>query len=199
MIGRPELTEGFARTTAFDTFLVTTVDDRRSSEETVAKGMEAALLERGAQASSVEGLIDSAAGQSRSFQLLFEGFMGLGLVVGIAALGVISFRTVVERRQQIGMLRAIGYSRRLVAASFFLESSFIALTGIAMGLVLGSALSYNLLTSPDFTDGAEVAVRVPWLRLGIIVTIAYGASALMTLWPARRAAGVAPAQALRYE
>ena len=77
--------------------------------------------------------------------------MGLGLIVGIAALGVIAFRTVVERRQQIGMLRAIGYSRRLVALSFFMESSFIALAGVVMGLILGTALSYNLLTSPDFT------------------------------------------------
>ena len=121
------------------------------------------------------------------------------LIVGIAALGVIAFRTVVERRQQIGMLRAIGYSRQLVALSFFLESSFIALTGIVMGVVLGSALSYNLLTSPDFTEGAEIEVGVPWLRLAIIIGIAYVASALMTLWPARSASRVSVAEALRYE
>ena len=40
---------------------------------------------------------------------LLQGFMGLGLIVGIAALGVIAFRSVVERRQQIGMMRAIGF------------------------------------------------------------------------------------------
>jgi putative ABC transport system permease protein len=125
--------------------------------------------------------------------------MGLGLIVGIAALGVIAFRTVVERRQQIGMLRAIGYSRRLVALSFFLESSFIALTGITMGVILGSALSYNLLTSPEFTDGAELNFQVPWLRLALIIAIAYGASALMTLIPARSASRIPVAEALRYE
>ena len=42
------------------------------------------------------------------------GFMGLGLIVGVAALGVISARAVVERRQQIGVLRAIGFRRRMV-------------------------------------------------------------------------------------
>jgi putative ABC transport system permease protein len=119
--------------------------------------------------------------------------------VGIAALGVIAFRTVVERRQQIGMLRAIGYTRRLIALSFFFESSFIALAGVAMGLVLGLALSYNLMTSPDFTGGAQVHFTVPWIRILLISAVAYAASALMTLIPARAASRVAVADALRYE
>ena len=65
------------------------------------------------------------------------GFMGLGLIVGVAALGVITARAVVERRQQIGVLRAIGFRRRMVQISFLLESSFIALTSIVVGTVLG--------------------------------------------------------------
>ena len=59
--------------------------------------------------------------------------MGLGLIVGVAALGVISARAVVERRQQIGVLRAIGFRRGMVQLSFLLESSFIALTAIVVG------------------------------------------------------------------
>ena len=180
-------------------FFVTTVRGSDEAADTVAKGIESALLARGVQAESIPALIDDAAGASTAFQLLFEGFMSLGLVVGIAALGVIAFRTVVERRQQIGMLRAIGYTRRLIALSFFFESSFIALTGIVMGLVLGAALSYNLLTSPEFTEGAEINFQLPWLRLAIIGGVAYGASALMTLIPARSASRVAVAEALRYE
>ena len=199
VIGHVEMVEELTDGGAIDSFFLTTTDGSKSFEDATAKGIESTLLERGVQANSIEDRIDSAAAQSQGFQLLFEGFMGLGLVVGIAALGVIAFRTVVERRQQIGMLRAIGYSRRLVAASFFLESSFIALTGIAMGVILGSGLSYNLLTSPEFTDGAELDFQVPWLRLAIIVTIAYVASALMTLWPARSASRLSVAEALRYE
>ncbi|MCC6236972.1 MAG: ABC transporter permease [Dehalococcoidia bacterium] len=165
----------------------------------VARRVESALYERGIQAESIPESVRRASEQALSFQLLFEGFMGLGLIVGIAALGVIAFRTVVERRQQIGMLRAIGYSRRLVALSFFLESSFIAGTGIAMGIVLGVALSYNLLTGPAFAASTDIVFRVPWMRLGVIAGIAYGASALMTLLPARAASRVPVAAALRYE
>jgi putative ABC transport system permease protein len=184
-----------------ESFYLTTRDTSRRGAVTVASSVEAALLERGVVASSLEQEINDAAAQSNAFQYLFEGFMGLGLIVGIAALGVIAFRTVAERRQQIGMLRAIGYTRRMVALSFFMESSFIAIAGIGMGLVLGSALSYNLLTSPELIGetGADIEFRFPLVRLLIIVSIAYGASALMTLIPARSASKVSVAAALRYE
>ena len=183
-----------------DDFFVNTTGDRSTAAaKELADDIESALLDRGVQAESILQLINERSAQSAGFQLLFEGFMGLGLIVGVAALGVIAFRTVVERRQQIGMLRAIGYSRRLIAVSFFFESSFIALTGIVMGLLLGSALAYNLLTSDDFAGGADIDFQVPWLRLALICGVAYGASAVMTAIPARSAARVAAADALRYE
>ena len=182
-------------------YFVTTVSGSDEAAETVAKGIESTLLERGVEADSIRRIIDDQAALSLAFQLLFEGFMALGLVVGVAALGVIAFRTVVERRQQIGMLRAIGYSRRLVSLSFFLESSFIALTGIVMGVGLGWALSYNLLSNPENIGaaGTEIDFAVPWVRLALIASVAYGASALMTLIPVRSASRVPVAEALRYE
>ncbi len=181
-----------------ETFYLATSGSDEASAKRAADAVESALLERGVQATSIRERIEDRAGQANAFQMLFQGFMGLGLIVGIAALGVIAFRAVAERRQQIGMLRAIGYTRRLVALSFFLESSFIALTGIGMGLVLGAALSYNLMTSPTFTNGTPLHFAFPWARLFIIVSIAYGASALMTLIPARSASRVPVAEALRY-
>ncbi len=180
-------------------FVTLSGDASKDRAVEVAKHIESTLLERGIQANSIQETIDDQAQVSNAFQYLFEGFMGLGLIVGIAALGVIALRTVVERRQQIGMLRAIGYTRRLIALSFFFESSFIALAGVSMGLILGTALSYNLLTSPEFTDGTEIDFNIPWLRILLISGIAYGASALMTLIPARAASRVAVAEALRYE
>ena len=180
-------------------YYVVTAEATDEAAIETARDIESTLLELGVQANSIDKLIDDQASTSRSFQFLFEGFMGLGLIVGIAALGVIAFRTVVERRQQIGMLRAIGYSRRLVALSYFLESSFIALAGIAIGITLGLAISYNLLASPEFTGGTEIDFQVPWARLAVVLAVAYGASALMTLLPARAASRVAVAEALRYE
>jgi putative ABC transport system permease protein len=131
--------------------------------------------------------------------------MALGLLVGIAAVGVIAFRTVVERRQQIGMLRAIGYKRSTVALSFLLESSFITFLSVVSGIALAIWLSYFLVTGDDLPgDGNRsvadfLAYRVPWLQIIGIGIFTLVASVVMTLIPSRQAANVPTAEALRYE
>jgi putative ABC transport system permease protein len=125
--------------------------------------------------------------------------MGLGLFVGIAAVGVIAFRTVVERRQQIGMLRAIGYSRRAVALSLLMESSFTALLGIVSGIGLGLLLAQQLVTTDDFVPGGVDSFYIPWLQIIGIGSFAFVASIVMTIIPSRQASGIPIAEALRYE
>ncbi|HWY28314.1 MAG TPA: FtsX-like permease family protein, partial [Candidatus Sulfotelmatobacter sp.] len=78
----------------------------------------------------------------QSFEGLLEGFLGLGLVVGIAGLGIISIRSVAERRQEIGILRALGFRRRMILAVFVLENSYISLLGILIGILLGIDVGY---------------------------------------------------------
>lgn len=130
---------------------------------------------------------------------LFQGFLALGLLVGIAALGVISTRSVVERRQQVGMLRAIGYQSRMVALSFLLESSLIALTGIAIGVIAGVVLGKEIVAIFFETVSPNQVFTLPWLQIGGIVLAAYGFSLLTTLLPAYQASRIYPAEALRYE
>ena len=67
--------------------------------------------------------------------------MGLGLIVGLAAVGVIAFRSVVERRQQIGMLRAIGFQKQMVSFVFLLETAYVVVLGIIAGTVMGLILA----------------------------------------------------------
>jgi len=129
---------------------------------------------------------------------LLQWFMALGLVVGIAALGVIAARSVVERRQQIGMLRAIGFRRGMVQNTFTLESSFVAILGIVIGSALGIGLSYNAIESmAKEMQGLEFVLQ--WQNILGIAVLSYVASLLMTYLPARQASKVYPAEALRYE
>ena len=163
-----------------------------------AKTIEAGLVQ--ASATSLQQLLDDQQALQNGFLLVFQGFMGLGLIVGIAALAVIASRAVVERRQQIGMLRAIGYQRSMVALSFLFESGFIALSGIFLGLSLGLSLAWALFISGEFGEASRnIDFVVPWLNLTIICGIAFVASMFMTFLPARAASRVPVAEALRYE
>ena len=165
-----------------------------------ANALEAALLENGMQTEVFRESIDEQNAAGQAFFRLFTGFMALGLLVGVAALGVVSTRAVVERRQHIGVMRAIGYKRGMIALSFLLESSFVSVLGSIIGLGLGLLLSYNAVNSIRAEAGIEgIAFSVPWLQLGLILALTYGFSLLTTFIPARQASRIYPAEALRYE
>ena len=164
-----------------------------------AKLIEKTLTAQGVQADSLRKLINDSQAQSQGFIYLIDGFMGIGLFVGIAAVGVIAFRTVVERRQQIGMLRAIGFTRRAVATSFIMESSFITLLGVLSGIGLGLLLAQQLVTSASFAPGTSVSFYVPWAQIAGIGLFAFIASLIMTIIPSRQASSIPIAEALRYE
>lgn len=163
-----------------------------------ASAIEAAFFLHGMETLDVEETIADIQESQRAFFNLLIGFMTLGLVVGIAALGVISARAVVERRHEIGVLRAIGFSRGMVQMSFLAESSFIAVLGIGLGLLLGLLSSVNLINEIR-ADEPNVQFVIPWLKVTLIALGAYVFSLLTTFLPARQAARVAPADALRYE
>ncbi|HLZ73142.1 MAG TPA: FtsX-like permease family protein [Dehalococcoidia bacterium] len=170
-----------------------------TDDKVYAKSIRAALSQYGVQATSIRSDIADALAIQKGISYLFEGFMGLGLFVGIAAVAVIAARTVVERRQQIGMLRAVGYRRGQVALSFALETSFIALFGIAAGVITASILSYNLFTSTTFGDTSGASFSLPWAQIIIFAGVGYLLSLLMTYIPSRQAASLPIAEALRYE
>jgi putative ABC transport system permease protein len=165
---------------------------------TAAKDLEKAFAQNGLQAVAIEQEIEDGSASQGLFNNLLMGFMGLGLLVGIAALGVIAARSVVERRQQIGMLRALGFQRGQVRLAFLIESSFVALLGIGLGVALGAALSVGIVDS--FAEQISgIRYTVPWSTLGVIGGLAYFASLLTTFLPASQASRVYPAEALRCE
>ena len=100
--------------------------------------------------------------------------------------------------QAIGMLRAIGFRAGMIRMQFLIESSLIALLGIALGMALGSLISWNLLNDLN-EDFGGLEFSIPWLTVAVIVAVAYAFSLLTTYWPARQAGSIYPAEALRYE
>jgi putative ABC transport system permease protein len=168
--------------------------------DAAASTLEGAFLDRGLEAESYRAALDEAVGSSLTFNYLVLGFMGLGLLVGVAALGVVSARAVVERRQQLGVLRAIGFQPAMIRRSLVLESSFVSLTAIVVGAGLALVISNNVVADAAEQPGfEELALAVPWVSLAVVFAVVFLAAVATSLIPAMRASRVYPAEALRYQ
>ena len=139
-----------------------------------AARLESAFLANGLNAEAIQQVVDDTRAASLTFNRLIQGFLGLGLLVGVAALGVISSRAVVERRQQIGVMRAIGFRSRMVQTAFLIESSFIALTAIVVGTALGLLLAWNIVhDQQQLPSWSHMHLVIPWINLGIVFAAVY--------------------------
>jgi putative ABC transport system permease protein len=165
-----------------------------------AQRLESAFLPNGMQADPLDEVLSDLVAANVTMNRIIMGFMGLGLIVGVAALGVITARAVVERRQQIGVLRALGFRKSMVQLAFLLESSFVALTSILVGTLLGLVVAHNVISDSQRQPSWEnLSFDVPWANLAIIFLVVY-LVALATTWlPALRASRIYPAEALRYQ
>lgn len=120
----------------------------------------------------------------------------LALAVVIAVLGIVNTLalSVVERRREIGMLRAIGMQRPQVRRIIYLESLLIALFGAIVGVVLGIAFGWGFVQT--LRDEGLSTMTVPW---GQVVSMLVGSAVvgvLAALWPAVRAARTKPLEAI---
>jgi putative ABC transport system permease protein len=92
------------------------------------------------------------------------------------------------------LAHAKGFRRTMIQLACCSESSFLAVTAVLVGTTLGVILAFNIVN-----DSASQSTSVPWLNLLVIFAGFYVASLLATFAPARRAARVYPAEALRYQ
>ena len=145
----------------------------------------------------LKALIAQAINTTDGFIGLLEIFVGLGLAVGIAAMGILALRAVVERRREIGMLRATGFTQRMVLKGFLLEYSFVTVLGVGIGTVLGLLIVYNLTTSSSASTAGITQFAAPWLTVVEIVVVAYLLVLVAILGPSLRAARMPPAEAVR--
>jgi putative ABC transport system permease protein len=161
----------------------------------VSNALETHFASYGLVTYVVRDLVEEVMSTISSTMQLMEIFLGMGLIVGISGLGIITIRNVAERRQEIGVMRAIGFQRDMILKTFMLETSFVSLLGIILGVVFGLALSYRLWDWGGFSENA--AFVIPWGEILLLVMIAFGITLVATLPPARKASRLAPAEALR--
>lgn len=159
-----------------------------------------AYLDNGLETTVLADAIWQVRGPRILLSNVLLGVVGMTLLLGIAALAITGTRAVVERRQQIGMLRALGCGRHLIQGAFLLESFLVGALGSILGIVLGLILASNVFAANFFEQyQTGLTFSIPWQQLGIIVGVAFLASLLGALLPAWQAGRIAPAEALRYQ
>ncbi len=139
----------------------------------------------------------------------------LSLIIGVAAFNIVAslVMVVTDKTTDIAVLRTLGMDPNGVVRVFFVQGAMIGWAGVAIGVVLGIVLAINVPVTAPFLEqlfGFQImpgdvyyVTRIPseleWRDVSIIAVAAFILTSLATLYPARRAALVNPAAALRYE
>ncbi len=135
--------------------------------------------------------IEAQAAAATAFTGLFLGLGAVALLVGGLGIANVMLMAVLERRNEIGLRRALGATRGHVVGQFLAEAVLLAGCGGLIGAVLGAAIAIGYASS----QGWLIALPVAGLVLGIVVAGAVGG--LAGIYPAFRAANTPPTEALR--
>jgi putative ABC transport system permease protein len=131
-------------------------------------------------------------------QLLGLVYVMLALAIVISLLGIVTTLalSIHERTRELGMLRAVGMSRKQVRRLVRYEAVITALIGAVLGTILGVIFA-TLVSRPLADEGFELSY--PIVTLVILLILAALAGVLAAIWPARRAAKLDVLRALAYE
>ncbi|MDP1819742.1 MAG: ABC transporter permease [Acidimicrobiales bacterium] len=135
--------------------------------------------------------IEAKAAASDAFTALFLGLGAVALLVGGVGIANVMVISVLERRSEIGLRRALGATRRHVSIQFLAEALLLS----ALGGVSGVALGAGVTAAYDLARGWAVVVPVAGVVGGVVAALLIGAVA--GLYPATRAARLSPTDALR--
>ena len=135
--------------------------------------------------------IEARAAAKSAFTSLFLGLGAVALLVGGVGIANVMVISVLERRSEIGLRRALGATRRHLGIQFLTESLLLSLAGGIAGVALGAGVAAAYASS----RGWEVVVPPVVMLGGVLAAVAVGAVA--GLYPALRAARLAPVDALR--
>jgi putative ABC transport system permease protein len=160
-----------------------------------AAHLQSQFITNGAEAFSIAALVDEGFAMTHQIFQLFQGYLAMGLLVGIAGIAVVMIRAVRERRRQIGTVRALGFPARAVGRSFAIEASYVALQGTLIGVLLALLTLYTIIARSDAMGDLDFAV--PYGQLFVLLGGTVLASLAATVAPALSATRIRPAVALR--
>ena len=175
----------------FDVAVYIQADDRATDAELAELRSQLEDIVAGSPSVQVQDLEEYAEAQTGPLDTILAVIYGLlGLAVVIALIGIANTLTlsVLERTRELGLLRAVGMSRRQLRRTIMGESTIIAVFGTLMGLVIGIVFSIALSVVIAAEDPGLFRYALPYGQLVVITVVAAIAGVLAAVLPARRAA-----------
>jgi ABC-type antimicrobial peptide transport system permease subunit len=140
-----------------------------------------------------QDIVNAASSVSGTFTILLASIAGISLLVGGIGIMNMMLTTVTERTREIGLRKAIGAKKKDITLQFLSEAVTLTFSGGVVGIALGWLIAYLVTV---FTGTAtSVTVSSIFLAFGVSA----GIGIIFGYYPARRAAGLNPIEALRYE
>ena len=137
------------------------------------------------------------------------------LIVAVAAFNIVAslVMVVTDKKKDIAILRTYGLSSSHIARTFMVQGSLLGLAGTLIGAILGTVLAFNLATIVPWLESTfnfqimpgdvyyvtQIPSEVRLIDIILISCLAFLVTVIATIYPSKRAAAVAPAEALRYE
>jgi len=132
-----------------------------------------------------------------SFLIVITVFLGLSLFIALIGISVTLALSVFERTREIGLLRAVGLTRRQLRRAVRWEAAIVSVFGALLGITLG--LIFGIAAANAIPDTAIKSVAIPWRSLVVYVLVAAVAGLVAAILPARRAARMNVLEAIASE
>jgi len=191
LIGFPEAMASFGIDGSPTTIYVRTVPDKVDAVRAVLPATANAFAPNEVQVTRPSDALEARAATDQAFTALLLGLGGVALVVGGVGIANVMVISVLERRTEVGVRRALGATRRHILVQFLIEAVLLSGLGGATGALSGAVLTSIYAGNRGWT------VSVPAVALVAGVGAALAIGGLAGLYPAARAARLAPADAVR--
>ncbi len=178
--------ELFAETPTFLRNFLIYMDSYDGESEATKDALDAILAKYPtAQVQSRDGYIDDQSNQIDGFLNFLYALLGMSVFIAIIGVAITLWLAVWERRREVGLLRAVGMTKRQVRSSVLWESLITGLVGVVMGVVLGTVLGWIIVKS--FEDDGLGVFQLPTATIVVAAVVLFVLSGLAALIPGRKA------------
>ena len=170
---------------ATDSLIFLSLDDGVSVEEAEPRLERVVEPYATAEVQSVEEYKDTIGGQLDILLQLISGLLTLAIIIALLGIANTVALSIIERTREIGLLRAVGMSRRQLRSAIRLESVIISVFGTLVGLAIGLVGGWGIVTSLEDEGFGVFRIPVNWLVFLVVMAAILGTlAALVPAWRA---------------